>query len=149
MSAESRFRRSGITRSAMTNATRACIVLEIDKTECITLGSLVTVGINYEGRLPVGGYDMLIKYDVSAFSFVNATIGPAISGWEYFTYRLGPFGNCTRFVSVGVGAAGCDCRCQQRRESSAGGAVYSDRSHCQNHLPRDEQQHVRRTGVAG
>ncbi len=73
----------------------ACIVLEIDRTDCITLGSLVTVGINYEGRLPVGGYDMLIKYDVSAFSFVNATIGPAINGWEYFTYRLGPFGNCT------------------------------------------------------
>ncbi|MBK7090831.1 MAG: T9SS type A sorting domain-containing protein [bacterium] len=73
----------------------SCIVLQIEKTECVTLGSQVTVGIDYEGRLPIGGYDMLIKYDVSAFSFVNATIGPAISGWEYFTYRLGPFGNCT------------------------------------------------------
>ena len=72
----------------------SCIVVEIEKTPCITLGSLVTIGINYQGRLPIGGYDMLIKYDVSAFSFINATIGPAISGWEYFTYRLGPFGNC-------------------------------------------------------
>lgn len=73
----------------------ACIVVEIEKTECAFLSSIVTVDINYEGAIGVGGYDLLVKYDVSAASFLSAAIGPDIDGWEYFTYRLGPFTGCT------------------------------------------------------
>lgn len=73
----------------------ACIVIQIDKTDCVNLGTSTIVGINYQGSIGIGGYDLLIKYDVSALNFLSAAIGPDINGWEYFTYRLGPFGNCT------------------------------------------------------
>lgn len=80
----------------------SCVVLEIDKTECVNLGSNVTVNVSYEGRFPIGGFDMMFTYDVSAFSFLNASLGPAVNAWEYFTYRLGPFGNCTGSCPSGL-----------------------------------------------
>ncbi len=80
----------------------ACIVIEIEKTSCINLGSNVTVNINYDGRFKIGGFDLMVTYDVSAFSFLSASIGPAIPGWEYFTYRLGPFGNCSGSCPSGL-----------------------------------------------
>ncbi len=73
----------------------ACIVVEIEETQCYNLGSNAVVDINYQGSVGIGGYDLLIKYDVSAFSFISANIGADINGWEYFTYRLGPFSNCS------------------------------------------------------
>jgi hypothetical protein len=44
----------------------------------------------------MGGYDFLIEYDASALSFTSADPGQLITdcGWEYFTYRYGPSGNC-------------------------------------------------------
>jgi hypothetical protein len=73
----------------------ACMVIALEQTECTTLGSQVTVNITLDqGKIPIGGFDLLINYDVSAFTFVQATLGSAINKWEYFTYRLGPFGNC-------------------------------------------------------
>jgi len=42
----------------------------------------------------IGGFDFLIAYDASALTFISAEKGDAISCWEYFTYRFGPFGNC-------------------------------------------------------
>jgi hypothetical protein len=48
------------------------------------------------GSIPAdaGGFDFLICYDQSGLSFLGADGGP--DGWEYFTYRTGPFGgNCT------------------------------------------------------
>ncbi len=73
----------------------ACMVVSIEQTPCITLGSQVQVDINVEqGKVAIGGFDMLIGYDVTAFTFIQASLGSAINGWEYFTYRLGPFGNC-------------------------------------------------------
>ncbi|MGB5106021.1 MAG: FlgD immunoglobulin-like domain containing protein [Candidatus Zixiibacteriota bacterium] len=80
----------------------SCMVVSLEKTECVLLGSIVTVDVDYTGSLRIGGYDLLIKYDVSAFSFLSAAIGPAVSGWEYFTYRLGPFGNCTGSCPSGL-----------------------------------------------
>jgi hypothetical protein len=72
-----------------------CLTLSIEQTECITLSSVVNVDVILsEGMIPVGGYDLLITYDVTAFSFLTADIGSAINGWEYFTFRLGPFSNC-------------------------------------------------------
>lgn len=72
----------------------ACIYVEIERTTCVNLGTIVDVEIYFNGQLRVGGYDLLIKYDVSALNFVSASRGVANSGWEYFTYRAGPFGNC-------------------------------------------------------
>jgi hypothetical protein len=44
----------------------------------------------------IGGYDFLIYYDASALTFMEAELGDLLAacGWEYFTYRFGPFGNC-------------------------------------------------------
>jgi hypothetical protein len=45
---------------------------------------------------PIGGFDFLIQYDNSVLTFMKADPGLFIDscGWEYFTYRTGPFGNC-------------------------------------------------------
>jgi hypothetical protein len=73
----------------------SCLILSIEQTPCVTLSSRVTVDVTLDhGRIAVGGYDLLLTYDVTAVSFVSANIGAAINRWEYFTYRLGPFGNC-------------------------------------------------------
>jgi hypothetical protein len=62
-------------------------------------GEHATVCIVAEpGAIPddgnAGGYDFLICYDQSGLSFLGADGGP--DGWEYFTYRTGPFGgNCS------------------------------------------------------
>ncbi len=47
---------------------------------------------NYE----LGGFDLLIQYDNSALTFQYAEEGQFLvdCGWEYFTYRYGPNGNC-------------------------------------------------------
>jgi hypothetical protein len=44
----------------------------------------------------MGGFDLLIQYDASAMSLTAALPGQLITdcGWEYFTYRYGPNGNC-------------------------------------------------------
>lgn len=49
-----------------------------------------------KGTLLMGGFDLLISYDVSALSFVDAVPGSMLTqcGWEYFTYRFGANGNC-------------------------------------------------------
>lgn len=60
-------------------------------------GEHATVCVVAEGgAIPgdAGGYDFLICYDLSGLSFLGADGGP--EGWEYFTYRTGPFGgNCS------------------------------------------------------
>jgi len=44
----------------------------------------------------LGGYDMLVAYDQTALAFQVAFEGSIYTecGWEYFTFRQGPFGNC-------------------------------------------------------
>jgi hypothetical protein len=66
---------------------------------CWLNGQQATVCIVAEpGAIPddgnAGGFDFLICYDQSGLSFLGASGGPG--GWEYFTYRTGPFGgNCS------------------------------------------------------
>ncbi len=45
---------------------------------------------------PIGGFDFLIAYDNSVLSAISAAPGELIDngGFEYFTYRFGPDGNC-------------------------------------------------------
>jgi len=60
----------------------------------------VTLGTNY----PVAGFDLLIQYDNSALTFQQALVGGFLTdcGWEYFTYRTGPFGNCGTGCPTGL-----------------------------------------------
>jgi hypothetical protein len=48
------------------------------------------------GTEKLGGFDMLIAYDASALILTSVAEGDlyTLCGWEYFTYRFGPFGNC-------------------------------------------------------
>jgi hypothetical protein len=60
-------------------------------------GSYQFVPVNaYIDGERIGGYDLLISYDASALNFIDATMGADLEacGWEYFTYRSGPQGNC-------------------------------------------------------
>jgi hypothetical protein len=73
----------------------ACMIITLEQTPCINIGVLTQARITLtDGKIPVGGFDLLVQYDASAFTFTSASLGAAISAWEYFTYRLGPFGNC-------------------------------------------------------
>jgi hypothetical protein len=73
----------------------ACMIISLEQTPCINIGSITTVKISLsEGKVPIGGFNLLVQYDPSAFTFVSASLGSAINAWEYFTYRLGPFSNC-------------------------------------------------------
>ncbi len=60
-------------------------------------GSDVTLTINlYGGELIAGGFDLLLTYDRTVLSFLDAVPGGVLGtlGWEYFTYRHGVPGNC-------------------------------------------------------
>ena len=45
---------------------------------------------------PMGGFDFLIQYDASALTLMGVAPGTMLTecGWEYFTYRTGPWGEC-------------------------------------------------------
>jgi hypothetical protein len=89
------------------NADTCCFFVHVDPKFNVTIekihdqlqGHYTEVGIyldpDYES-MPMGGYDFLIAYDASALTFIGATPGQLLvdCGWEYFTYRFGPFGNC-------------------------------------------------------
>jgi hypothetical protein len=89
------------------NADTCCFYVHVDPKFNVTIekihdqlqGHYTEVGIyldpDYES-MPMGGYDFLISYDASALAFISASPGDLMEncGWEYFTYRFGPFGNC-------------------------------------------------------
>jgi hypothetical protein len=76
------------------------IRVTIEKTHKTVQGHNETVSIFLDDAidppLPMGGFDFLIQYDPSALIFNAATPGQLLldCGWEYFTYRMGPAGNC-------------------------------------------------------
>lgn len=77
----------------------ANFIIRIEKTHNTLQGSYVEVPIfKSYGTLDMGGFDFLIAYDASALSLTSvepgAALGPSGCGWEYFTYRYGPQGNC-------------------------------------------------------
>jgi hypothetical protein len=52
----------------------------------------------------MGGFDLLIYYDNSALTLGGITPGQLLGEcrWEYFTYRFGPFGNCSSGCPSGL-----------------------------------------------
>jgi len=75
-------------------------LITIEKTHGTIQGQETTVDIFMQDHdfenYPMGGFDFLIQYDPSALIFQNAEQGQFLTdcGWEYFTYRYGPNGNC-------------------------------------------------------
>ena len=90
------------------NADTACYAIHvtgftvsIEKVHHVLQGHYTTASIYLDsnwtnpGEL-LGGFDFLIAYDPSALNFIKAEPGALIDSgaFEYFTYRMGPFGNC-------------------------------------------------------
>jgi len=75
-----------------------CPIIRLEKTEGTLQGHYENLQVTIEngGCLQIAGFDLLIGYDASALTFVQATAGELLTdcGWEYFTYRYGPDGNC-------------------------------------------------------
>jgi hypothetical protein len=79
------------------------VVIEKTHGSYIGLHEYVDITVE-EGSELMGGFDFLLAYDASALTFNAAIPGaaffnhhtdvPAGCGWEYFTYRFGPQGNC-------------------------------------------------------
>jgi hypothetical protein len=66
-----------------------CVRLSIDGGKAIPVGQRKTVDINIDTHDPIGGFDLLIGFDVSALSFQFATMeGGDAEAWEYFTWNL-------------------------------------------------------------
>jgi len=91
-----------------TNADTACYAIHvtgftvsIEKVHNQLQGHYTTASIYLDsnwtnpGEL-LGGFDFLVAYDPSALNFIKAEAGDLIDNgvFEYFTYRMGPFGNC-------------------------------------------------------
>ena len=90
------------------NADTCCFEVEvrsmsitIEKVHDAFIGQPTTVSIDMlPGDLynnwAIAGFDFLIYYDPTALSVLNVTEGEFFTdcGWEYFTWRNGPYGNC-------------------------------------------------------
>jgi len=73
--------------------------IDLEKVHNQMQGQFTSVDISLDGVDPnqgIGGFDFLVAYDASALSFQQAEEGTIYDdcGWEYFTYRFGPYGNC-------------------------------------------------------
>lgn len=75
-------------------ACSVCVDVAIETDSCYVVGVTVPVRVMVETNDQVGGFDLLIGYDVSVMSFNYASQGEDIDGWEYFTYRLIDNENC-------------------------------------------------------
>ncbi|MBD3381264.1 MAG: T9SS type A sorting domain-containing protein [candidate division Zixibacteria bacterium] len=70
---------------------------DIDGLDFVLQGEYVNVPITvFADGTTVGGFELLIQYDAAALTFTEASLGETLDncGWEYFTFRKGPFGNC-------------------------------------------------------
>jgi hypothetical protein len=83
--------------------------IRIEKTHMSFQGQHELVDVIFEGGSEsMGGFDFLISYDATALSLSSAIPGadfyaqaPDGCGWEYFTYRFSPFGNCGNACASG------------------------------------------------
>jgi len=74
-----------------------CIHVQIEKVHNTIQGQYETVDIFLNGSgKELGGYDLLISYDATALTASEVSPGVLYEscGWEYFSFRFGPDGNC-------------------------------------------------------
>jgi len=85
--------------------------VEIEKIHNQLQGNFTELAVNLtkmDTTMGLGGFDILIAYDPSALLFQQALEGdlygplPDGCGWEYFTYRFGPYGNCGNACPSGL-----------------------------------------------
>ncbi len=67
-----------------------CLKVSIEGGSCTPVGLHKKIAINVQSNEPVGGFDLLIGYDASVLSYQSASIvNSDITGWEYFTWKIG------------------------------------------------------------
>jgi hypothetical protein len=81
--------------------------VRLEKLEDVTQGYYweMPIWLDYADEFEgIGGFDLLIAYDASVLSFQKAYEGGiyAECGWEFFTYRYGPDGNCGSGCPSGI-----------------------------------------------
>lgn len=74
--------------------TATCLEVWIENSPCVVTNSSLDLHITADVGIEIGGFDLLIKFDPSAFSFISAFRGDATEEWEYFTYKTGNVGGC-------------------------------------------------------
>jgi hypothetical protein len=79
-----------------------CLEVSIENTECVVTNSYVEVSVSANVEVAIGGFDMVIKYDPTAFTLIDVYRGDATQDWEYFTYREGDIGGCTGVCPDGL-----------------------------------------------
>ncbi len=84
-----------------------CLHVQIEKVHDVLQGHIQPVAIYLTGTgtgKEIGGFDFLIAYDASALTPTNVLPGSILEdcGWEYFTYRFGPDGNCDNGCPSGL-----------------------------------------------
>ena len=66
-----------------------CARLSIDGGDCTPVGLRKQVALNIDTNDDIAAFELLLSYDASALTFINATTtGTDIQGYEYFTYNL-------------------------------------------------------------
>jgi hypothetical protein len=77
--------------------------VEIEKLHDVLQGNMTQMAVmltKMDTTQGLGGFDFLIAYDPTCLLFQQAIEAPGLygdapnCGWEYFTYRFGPYGNC-------------------------------------------------------
>ncbi|MEW5875739.1 MAG: T9SS type A sorting domain-containing protein [Candidatus Zixiibacteriota bacterium] len=58
-------------------------------------GTVACVYVHIDPDIPLGGFDLLFSYDLSALSFQSVSRLNDLAEWEYWTYRLSANSNCT------------------------------------------------------
>jgi len=82
-----------------------CLHVQIEKTHNTIQGQHETVSVLLNGSgKELGGYDMLIAYDLTALTVASVTPGQLLEDcdWEYFNYRHGADGNCGNACPSGL-----------------------------------------------
>ncbi len=72
-----------------------CIRSELDSANIHILnGQIATAYVTLSNTYPLGGIDLLICYDPSGLTFLEAFPVDELADWEYFTWRNNANGNC-------------------------------------------------------
>jgi len=72
-----------------------CVRSDLDSVNTHVLnGQIATVYVTLSNTYPLGGIDLLLCYDPSGLSFLDAFCVDELCNWEYFTWRHSPASNC-------------------------------------------------------
>ncbi|MFQ6008805.1 MAG: T9SS type A sorting domain-containing protein [Candidatus Zixiibacteriota bacterium] len=78
-----------------------CLKLSIDGGDQVPVGMSKNVDLLIETKTAIGGFNILLKYDVPSLNFLAATdSGTHIEDWEYFTFRDSASVGLLRLVGI-------------------------------------------------